>query len=273
MKRSGLVLLLIILGVGVSNAGDKTLKQWLSQTKPLLAVDEAGFESKITVADNRIAALKDEPLEGFAILLKKYITTDKETMSVDSENTAKASNFIVQYGIKVTYLGFYKTDGGSVIGKFLADINGKLPLTGKSLDSTVVYDEYYKGIKSEKDMREQRFILLKDAAAACQQKIKEMKSELTESCKSVVDRGYVKIDASKGKARSRAIQSALRNAAESAFGVEVSSITTMKDMGDVTDLTRSSSRALVVKKEVLERYSTTTTDGYEAVVVKTILMR
>ncbi len=97
-------------------------------------------------------------------------------------------------------------------------------------------------------------------------------NSVNDKYKNVVSFGKYKISGSEEEALKLAKLDALKQGCTKAWGLQLESTTTLIDLADVEEKTTSTSKGLVIKFEVLDKYTQRTDDNFLCILVQSIIL-
>ncbi len=183
----------------------------------------------------------------------------------------------VEAVLDVSYLGAYRTEGGVYGAKAQAGLTLRDPVDSGDpshvligLDS--IYDERgFLGRPKRPPPEWVRTVAL-GMADLVAERVASFAREEGEQYREVMASGEAIGSPTSDETETAAVLDALRNAVQAAWGVEVSNITEVVDLADVTTTTRSAGRGYVRRYTVLPEYTEATPEGI-CVVVQAIVRR
>lgn len=174
-----------------------------------------------------------------------------------------------------SYFGFYKTGSGTWIGK--SNIHCKIidPYNPSYNEIKTVSTEIV--FKKKRKLKQSLFDewsneLIKEVKNKINDYIDNYKYSTNDKYKMVTSFGKHRITNSEEETLKLAKLDALKQGCTKAWGLQLESTTTLIDLADVEERTSSTTKGLVVKYKLLDKYTKETEDNYLCVILQSIIL-
>ena len=197
---------------------------------------------------------------------------------IDLKKNNKA-NFLCIEPINIefdfSYFGFYKTGSGTWIGKSVIHCEIFDPYNPsyneiKTFSTEIVF-------KKKRKLKQSLFNkwsneLVQEVKLKINDYLNEYLELANDKYKNVISFGKQKMSDSEEETLKLAILEALKQGCVNAWGLQLESTTTLIDLADVEEKTTSTSKGLIIKYKVLDKYTKKTDDNYLCILVQSIIL-
>jgi hypothetical protein len=214
---------------------------------PTVEVETLRTIRRVDVADVRKPPLNALGVAGIGPLVEDGLRTAGLDIAPDDE-----AGLVVT--LRVEYFGCFKTEAGKDLGRaFLgltvSDACARAEVFSERCTSEMLLKLH--GSRQEKDQQ----VTASLSTSAVTEVLRVLQAHLASyhsPCQSVVASASATMSGDQEECRHRAVLLALRAACEKAWGVDLFSETTVRDLADVTDVVKTRANGRVVQHQILE---------------------
>ncbi len=174
-----------------------------------------------------------------------------------------------------SYFGFYKTGSGTWIGKSIIHCKIIDPYNASYKDIKIFSKEivYKKKRKLKQSLFSKWSIeLIQEVKLSINDYLNDYTNLANDKYKNVVSFGKYKISGSNKETIRLAILEALKQGCVNAWGLQLESTTTLIDLADVEEKTTSTSKGLIIKYKIIDKYTKKTDDNYLCILLQSIIL-
>ncbi len=251
-KKNYLVIFLIVVTFFLYS---ETSQQCENRLKKEISVNEVDREIMFTTSDSR--EFQENKIDT-SILLTKL----KDGNGGKSKSILKLEPITVN--LNFCYFGFYKTSSGTWVGKSNIDVTIIDPYNTsfneeKTISTEIVFKKKWRLKSSLRNQWSSELIdkVNEDVVKYLENYLKSSQNNY----KTVSSYGKSIIVDDNDKKYKLAVLDALNQACILAWGMQIESTTTMIDLADIEEITKSTSKGLVLNYKVVEDLTTETEEG------------